>query len=124
MVTKSLGASGLTLLNTVAEDGEQGALRRATVFATDKGLENLRKKIQDFETRNHPTSGRPANADLVQSIGAIVEAGLKALWRSPAERFPARDEVSAWEIWLEKSSAEAFITASRALGVMVGADRL
>lgn len=124
MVTKSLNSSGLTLLNTRPPGGDDGPPASATVFASGKGLEKLRKKIEEFGVRDHPTSGRPANADLVQSIGAIVEAGLRALWRSPIDRFPAAEDATAWEIWLDKDEAESFIAAAKEFRVAVGADRL
>ncbi|PLU51903.1 hypothetical protein BMJ23_25400 [Sinorhizobium medicae] len=45
MVTKSLNASGLTLLKV---EKQPGTPAEATVFATEKGIEKLRKKIEDF----------------------------------------------------------------------------
>jgi hypothetical protein len=128
MITGGLNASDLTLLKSdpAPADGNQPA--RATVFATAKGLENLRTKIDDFAAKNRKredgTKGRPYNADLVQSIGAIVEAGLRALWRSPDRMFPDADGLAAWEIWLEKSQAHTFIARAAEYGVAIGADRL
>ncbi len=124
LVTKSLNSSGLILLNSRPLGGDDGPPASATVFASGEGLKKLRKKIEDFEVRDHPISHRPANADLVQSIGAIVEAGLRALWRSPIDRFPAENGASAWEIWLDKGEAETFIAAAKDFRVAVGADRL
>jgi hypothetical protein len=95
MVTGSLNVSDLTLLRVKPARPEEGHPGRATVFATAKGVESLRSKIDDFAAKNRPDKegarGRPYNADLVQSIGAIVEAGLRALWRSPDRVFPGGD---------------------------------
>ena len=125
MITKSLNSSGLTLLSSKAQTGNDGSPGQATVFASDQGLVKLRKKIEAFgASQDHPTSGRAPNADLVQSIGVIVEAGLRALWRSPADRFPLTSAVCAWEVWLDKAEATSFIIKSALLGVAVGADRL
>lgn len=68
--------------------------------------------------------GRPRNADLVQSLGAIAEAGLRALWRSPAERFPHDNALAHWEIWVEPACAEAFIASAPTYGILVGSDRI
>jgi hypothetical protein len=122
MITTGLNASDLTLLSTkpVGDDGAP----HATVFATSKGIAKLRKKIEDFETKDRPKTDRPYNADLVQSIGAIVEAGLRALWRSPTARFPEGDGAANWELWLEKSVADTFIAEAVNFNVGVQPDRL
>ena len=128
----SLDASGLTLLRVAETPDPGGAEERATVFATAKGIEKLRKKVEQFRTEDTPdrekdgeiVPGRPKNADLVQSVAAITEAGLRALWRSPPGKFPAADVAPVWEVWLEPEMTEAFVAAAPNYGVTVGADRL
>ncbi|RFC61894.1 hypothetical protein DYI37_18900 [Fulvimarina endophytica] len=128
----SLDASGLTLLRVAEALDPGGAQERATVFATAKGVENLRKKVEQFRTEDTPdrekdgeiVPGRPKNADLVQSVAAITEAGLRALWRSPPGKFPGADIATVWEVWLEPQMTEAFVAAAPNYGVTVGADRL
>jgi hypothetical protein len=76
----SLDASGLTLLRVAETQGLGGAQESATIFATAKGLENLRKKGEQFRTEERPDQekdgetipGRPKNADLVQSVATIT----------------------------------------------------
>lgn len=125
MITKSLNASGLTLLRV---DKQAGAPAEATVFATEKGLQKLRKKIEDFGGElpvKEDGSFKPArNADLVQSISAISEAGLRALWRSPRDRFPVEAGKKPWEVWLDKAAAPNFFDGALEYGVAVGTDRL
>ncbi|MEP3629720.1 MAG: S8 family peptidase [Hyphomicrobiales bacterium] len=120
----SLDASGLTLLryddSTKAEDNRESA----TVFATDKGVGNLRKKVEEFRTEETKDHGRPKNADLVQSVSAITEAGLRALWRSPSHRFPEEQDAANWEIWLDPSQEDAFVAGAQEFGVAIGTDRL
>lgn len=128
MVTAGLDASDLTLLKAepVRPDDNQPA--RATVFATATGIDKLHDKIVDFSEKNRRkkdgSEGRPYNANLVQSIGAIVEAGLRALWRSPDRKFPEGTSPVPWEIWLDKTQAETFIARAAEYNVTVGADRL
>lgn len=128
----SLDASGLTLLR-IAQNVESGATQEsATVFATAKGVNNLRKKVEQFRTEDTPdrkrdgevVPGRPKHADLVQSVAAITEAGLRALWRSPSSKFPAAAEATVWEVWLAPETADIFIGAAGAYGVTIGSDRL
>lgn len=116
-MTKSLDASGLHLLRVDSGAENKAAPARATVFASPVGLSNLRKKVEAFQDKDTP-AGRPKNADLVQSIRAIVEAGLRALWRSPSAKFPADDRAThPWEIWLDRSGADNFIAHARGLGI-------
>lgn len=128
MITKSLNASGLTLLRLAPARQEDEEPNRATVFASSGGIEKLRRKIEDFAgalpVKKDGSEGRPKNADLVQSIGAIVEAGLRALWRSPENRFPSDVGSKPWEVWLDKNQAEQFISGAVQYGVTVGADRI
>lgn len=128
----SLDASGLTLLRY--DDGANAEDNRenATIFATTKGVANLRKKVDEFRTEDTKDRekdgeiipGRPKNADLIQSLSAITEAGLRALWRSPTQRFPQEQGAANWEIWLDPAEAEAFVGGAQAYGVTIGADRL
>nr|WP_089220647.1 S8 family peptidase [Sphingomonas laterariae] len=128
----SLGSSGIALLRSDAEVSEAGTTETATVFATAKGVEKLRKKIEQFETEDTPDRekdghlipGRPKNANLVQSLAAITEAGLRALWRGPQDKFPAGNGATHWEIWLEPEEADAFIAQAAAYQVQIGTDRL
>lgn len=120
------------MLRSSTEETFEGPTERATVFATPKGIEQLKTKISDFETKDKPprvkdgalVTGGPKNADLVQSLSAITEAGLRALWRSPPAKFPADGIVANWEIWLNPLEADAFIAAAGPLGVLVGLERL
>jgi hypothetical protein len=128
----SLGSSGIKLLRRDSEGNERATIETATVFATANGIERLRTKIAQFETENNPDRekdgeiilGGPKNGNLVQSIAAITEAGLRALWRSPQEKFPVGNGNIHWEIWLEPDTAEQFIANAVHYGVQIGIDRL
>lgn len=127
MATSGLDASGLTLLRVEPATADDQAAR-ATVFASENGIGKLRQKIEAFREKNRTkkdgSEGRAFNADLVQSIGAIVEAGLRALWRSPNQKFPDGDGARPWEIWLDKATADYFIASAPECGVVISIDRL
>jgi len=128
----SLNSSDLTLLHY--DDGARSEMNQesATVFATVKGLKKLRAKVSQFELEDRPARvkegeiipGRPKNADLVQSIATLTEAGLLALWRSPADKLPGPQGASSWEVWLDPATADAFIQAAPVYGVAIGQERL
>ncbi|TPL47294.1 S8 family peptidase [Mesorhizobium sp. B2-4-6] len=128
MVTSGLDASGLTLLRLEPAVTANQQPARATVFASEDGIDKLRQKVTDFRDKNRTkkdgTKGRPYNADLAQSIGAIVEAGLRALWRSPNQKFPGGNDSRPWEIWLDKIAAAGFIAGAPEYGVVINSDRL
>jgi len=72
MITKGLNASDLTLLAVAPGHPEEDQPPKATVFATAKGLDKLRRKLQDFADKNRTkkdgSEGRPYNADLVPTF--------------------------------------------------------
>ena len=128
----SLNSSDLTLLHY-----DEGTLsltnqETATVYATASAIEKLRTKVTQFETQDNPDRekdgqvipGRPRNADLVQSIATLTEAGLRALWRSPAGKFPQTQAATNWELWLDREAADAFALGAQAYGVAIGQERL
>lgn len=128
----SLGSSGIELLRYISENQDGNVIESAILFASENGLSKLRKKISQFENEDNPDRekdgeiipGRPKNADLVQGIAAIVEAGLRQLWRGPPEKFPATDGIANWEIWLQRDEAAAFIANAAEYGVEIASDRL
>lgn len=128
LVTKSLEKSGLKLLRY--EDGGEGngGPAHAVIFASPTGVRNLRKKIKDFgegePRRRNGKVGKPPNADLVQSIGQIAEAGLRRLWRGNPDSFPTGDNEFGWEVWIDRTGAENFIQKARPYGIQFSADRL
>ena len=128
MITSAMNASGLELLKYRPPDPKENVPASATVFASPKGLDKLRRKIEDFAGKNRQkedgSEGRPFNANLIQSVGAIVEAGLRALWRSPPARFPQGDGIAPWEVWLDKAHADEFISGAIQHKVVVGSERL
>jgi hypothetical protein len=118
----SLNSSGLKLLQV--KPGGDNLPAIATVYASDDGVRKFRKKVEQFrdeETRN----GRPKNADLVQSIAAITEAGLQALWKGPPSRFPAANHGAVpWEIWLEREHIGEFRQLALQHGLQINNDQL
>jgi hypothetical protein len=49
---------------------------------------------------------------------------LRALWRSPVDKFPSADLATVWEVWLEPELTNAFVAAAPNYGVTIGAGRL
>lgn len=125
LTRRSLDIKDVSLLKYEEGKFQVDGLDKATIFATEKGVKDLRKKVEQFRTENNPdrekdgqlSPGRPKNADLVQSIAAISEAGLRALWRSPAHKFPAANIDALWEIWLNPDEADKFVQLAIKFGL-------
>ncbi len=61
---------------------------------------------------------------MVQSLAALTEAGLRALWRGPQDKFPNDDGPVHWEIWLRPEEVNRFVEQAAAYGINIGSDRL
>lgn len=128
----SLNSSDLTLLHYDKGTRSLTNQETATVYATASAIEQLRAKVTQFETEDTPDRekdgqvipGRPKNADLIQSIATLTEAGLRALWRSPADKFPQTEAATNWELWLDCEAADEFVFGAEAYGVAIGQERL
>lgn len=115
--------SGLRLLTFSPGDDVEGSTGSLVFFASIEGHRKLRNKVEKFRDENTRT-GRPKNADLVQSIGRLERAKLRSLWRGPSESFPTGDAIVEWEVWVQTSDAEAFEAAADSAGLSVAVDRL
>ena len=74
----------------------------ATVFVPDGKLDHFERLIRDYLENKRDSAGRARdNRRLVDAIGAIQAAGLRALWTDTDEEFPTPDQGSLWwEVWL------------------------
>lgn len=128
---KSLDSSGLKLISV----RRAGDTQTAIVFATRRGLENLKKKLKAFRNENTtpppPKPGksaaqpRPKHADLVQGVHQVASARVADLWRSPQHLLPTGEGAHAWEIWVDREEGQArFRSRAAAEGAEVGPDVL
>jgi Subtilase family len=122
--------SGLSLLRIEEGNTDRRIPARMTVMASVQqgGIEKLRNKITDFADRDgRPGKDgvtRPKNADLVQSIDIVTEAGLRDLWRHPVKPFPDIIGPTDWEIWLNPEEVDRFVQQAPQYGIIVYGDRL
>lgn len=76
--------SGIELVSVKAEDG----VTVAKVFVPRGKVIRLLALIDQYERRDHPTSGQPRNRELVESIASIRLAALRDFWQDTLP-FPA-----------------------------------
>lgn len=116
--------SGLRLISYSEPDETPGSTGELIFYASRKGLEKLQEKVEQFRDGNTP-KGAPRHGDLVQSIGSLQEARLRALWRGPAAHFPqSLTAVVGWEVWLLPEAADQFAAEAHENGLEISEDRL
>jgi hypothetical protein len=82
---------------------DQAFVETATVFVPEG-------KVAHFLTRFHQyanedtESGKPKNRELVDRIGGIQLATLRAFWTDAAAEFPAENALVWWEVWLRRDT--------------------
>lgn len=115
--------SGLRLLTIERSAGDDSA-GHVVFFAPTEALEKLEHKVVAFRDEDTQT-GRPKNADLVQSIRHLRPAPLRRLWRGPRSAFPEdRNAQFDWEVWLKTDEVDAFVAAADDAFLEVAPDRL
>ena len=90
--------SGIELLNVRHNDDRT----YATVFVPDGKLTHFERLIQDYLEEKHDSIGRPRdNERLINTIGEIRAASLRALWTDTEDAFPTEGEgIIWWQVWL------------------------
>jgi subtilisin family serine protease len=125
-----LDSSGLKLISVK----QNGDVQTAIVFASRRGLLNLKKRIRDFKEEPRiraPGRGKPApdpkrrQAELAQGIHTAASADVADLWRSPMHMLPAGEGMHAWEVWVDNElNPKRFKAFMEKAGAEVGEDVL
>ncbi|MBY0402038.1 hypothetical protein K2X89_17220, partial [Myxococcota bacterium] len=88
-------------IEVVAVHREEG-VERATVVVPDDQVGYFLKRVEQY--LNEATEkGEPKHKPLVESIGAVRLATLRALWTEEKEELPESNESTWWEIWLRRT---------------------
>ncbi|NKC12754.1 MAG: S8 family serine peptidase [Gammaproteobacteria bacterium] len=117
--------SGIELCNVKSAGDKQ----LATIFVPDGKLDILLNKVLAYSDPSRDSAtGKPKNRELVESIQAVREAALRALWTDPDELFPKENNAVWWEVWLRVSRSvnqERFLrTHAERLGMQVHAESI
>lgn len=81
---------------------EEEGVQRAIVFVPDGQLKYFLRRIEQYleETTG---KGEPKHKPLIESIGAVRLATLRALWTDEDSLYPDPKESIWWEIWLRRT---------------------
>lgn len=94
-------SKGIELVSVSGEEGPQ----RARVFIPDGSVSYFFKKFEAYAGKES-ASGKPKNQKLVESIGAIRLATLRALWTDNPGQYPVDSEAIWWEVWLRRHDGQ------------------
>jgi hypothetical protein len=75
----------------------------------DGKLSALEKRVQEYMQKDHPKSGKPANANLINAIENVRRAAFSELWTDSAPPHAA-NEIAWCQIWLRQTARTAQAT--------------
>src|SRR5690554_4849668 len=81
---------------------------RVAVFLNKKAVSNFLKKLNEYIDKDTP-AGNPKHQSLVANIEKIKAATLKSFWYDLEALFPAANESTWWELWIERTNHETTI---------------
>jgi hypothetical protein len=84
---------------------EEEGVQRAVVFVPDGQLKYFLRRIEQYLEEN-TAKGEPKHKPLIESIGGVRLATLRALWTDEASLYPGPEESIWWEIWLRRTDGQ------------------
>jgi hypothetical protein len=91
----------------------------AAVYLNTRAISKFLRKIEDYihktteltyhEDGSVKGGGNPYNLSLIANIDQIRAATLQSFWQEPESAFPAIDEYTWWEIWMNRASNEVLV---------------
>lgn len=81
---------------------EDEGTQRAVVFVPDGQLKYFLRRIEQY-LQESTEKGEPRHKPLIESIGGVRLATLRALWTDDSRLYPDSEESIWWEIWLRRT---------------------
>lgn len=78
---------------------------RATVFVPDGAVKHFISRFDQYATEK-TKGGEPRHRDMVDRIGALRLATLRALWTDAPDTYPGEGEAIWWEVWLRRHDGD------------------
>jgi hypothetical protein len=99
---------GIELVAVSRQPGAgEGTIERATVFVPDGAVKHFIDRFEQYATKK-TAKGAVRHRDMVDRIGALRLATLRALWTDATECYPGADEGIWWEVWLRRHDGNEF----------------
>lgn len=84
---------------------EEEGVQHAVVFVPDGQLKYFLRRIEQYLEEN-TAKGEPRHKPLIESIGRVRLATLRALWTDEGSLYPGPEESIWWEIWLRRTDGQ------------------
>jgi len=95
-------AIGIELVSVTRQEAPDGTVtERATVFVPDGAVKHFISRFDQYATEK-TKGGEPRHREMVDRIGALRLATLRALWTDAPDAYPGEDEDMWWEVWLRR----------------------
>lgn len=98
-------ASGIELAAVTyhqTDEPEPKTIERATVFVPDGKLKHFFSRFEKYMLQTPKKRGERRYEDLLDRIGRLRLATLRALWTDTAEAYPDEGKAIWWEVWLRR----------------------
>lgn len=97
---RTKGIEVVAVRSGASTDGET-AVQLATVFVPDGAVTHFLARFEEYANQT-TKSGKPKHRELVDRIGALRRATLRALWTDENTEFPPPDSICWWEVWVRR----------------------
>ena len=84
------------------DEAEPQTIERATVFVPDGELKYFFSRFEKYTLQTPKKRREQRHEDLIDRIGILRLATLRALWTDTAEAYPDEGEPMWWEVWLRR----------------------
>jgi hypothetical protein len=97
----------IELVAVTREEASDGTVtQRATVFVPDGAVKHFITRFDQYARERTKKKGEPRHKEMMDRIGALRLATLRALWTDAAETYPGDGEAIWWEVWLRRQDGQ------------------
>jgi len=100
--SKRSGIELVAVTHRQTDDIESRTIERATVFVPDGKRKYFFSRFEKYTLQTPKKRRERRHEDLIDRIGKLRLATLRALWTDSAETYPDEEEPMWWEVWLRR----------------------
>lgn len=93
---------GIELVAVTKREEDGQPIERATVFVPDGKEQHFLERFEKYANPAPKKPGERRHENMLDPVARLRLARLHDLWTDTAERYPRKDEVIWWEVWLRR----------------------
>jgi hypothetical protein len=116
----------LVAVQSFQRETDGPTVQLATVFVPDGQIKHFITRFEQYATEQ-TKKGEPRHKDLIDRIGTLRRATVRALWTDDTGVYPSDDEIIWWEVWLRRHDGrelERLYDYAQAVRLSIGERRL